>query len=396
MKTVLILGGGYTGAAVASKLKGACSVVVVERKDFQDHCIAALRGYAAAGKDVEPCIFPLQSALPHAVLVHDAVADVNDDGVRLESGAILKGYDYLVLATGSHHAIRVQARTAAEAKQEYEAGHQALKASKHCLIVGGGPVAVELAGELIHYHPELQITMATSGPSLLDKVPFEWMHAKVAEKLRGLSDKINIKTDTRVDYEGAVWKDRAFTVLDSPTTVAGADNVDLIINGAMLKVDTGFVSIGNKDSMGCLKVNAEHQLEGAPTTTFAVGDVASWDNKLAYLGGLQAEAVAKNIKAMLKGKSPKAKASNKLAAMLVPMGPTAGIGATPMPWPLRKLDNKMVKTIKGGDLFTAMFRKNVIPKKVTRKDRELQAQAIEALKAMAGDQADSLRIINRV
>ena len=41
---------------------------------------------------------------------------------------------------------------------------------KHALVVGGGPVGIELAGELADFQPHLKVTLATGGPALLDRV----------------------------------------------------------------------------------------------------------------------------------------------------------------------------------------------------------------------------------
>ncbi len=44
-----------------------------------------------------------------------------------------------------------------------------LVAAKHVAIVGAGPVGIEIAGEILHYHPEKQITLIYSGKHMLER-----------------------------------------------------------------------------------------------------------------------------------------------------------------------------------------------------------------------------------
>jgi NADH dehydrogenase FAD-containing subunit len=168
LPTVLILGAGYGGIAAANALQGSAHVIVVERKQYQDHCIATPRGLCNADF-AKSIVVDLHDALPHAIIINDSVTQVTMTTVQLASGVTL-GFDYLVVATGSQHAIRPKASTVADAQAEYQANVAILVRSKHALIVGGGPVAVETAGELAHFYPELKLTLVTSGSKLLDTV----------------------------------------------------------------------------------------------------------------------------------------------------------------------------------------------------------------------------------
>ena len=170
--SVVIIGAGYAGTALAAKLQGQADIIVIEKNDFQDHAVAGLRAYAKGSIDgaADNAIFSLADALPYATILQDTVTKVEAESISLSSGVVLSGYDYLVIATGSHHAIRVQSTTHAEAQVEYETIRTKLLECKNALIVGGGPVAVEMAGELGHAMPELALTLATSGKTLLDTV----------------------------------------------------------------------------------------------------------------------------------------------------------------------------------------------------------------------------------
>ena len=120
------------------------------------------------------------------------------------------------------------------------------------------------------------------------QVPFDWMSAKASETLLRIQPKTNIITNRRVeDVDGTDWKNNAVSGLQAPATVADQSGVDIIINAAVLRIDTGFMQVGTKDARGCLKVNEHYQLEGEGKNVFVIGDACAKDVKMGYLAGLQ-------------------------------------------------------------------------------------------------------------
>jgi thioredoxin reductase len=121
------------------------------------------------------------------------------------------------------------------------------------------------------------------------QIPFDWMSAKASETLLRIQPKTSIITNRRVeDVDGTDWKNNAVSELQAPATVADQSGVDVIINAAVLRIDTGFMQVGAKDARGCLKVNEHYQLEGAEgNNVFVIGDACAKDVKMGYLAGLQ-------------------------------------------------------------------------------------------------------------
>lgn len=66
--------------------------------------------------------------------------------------------------------MRTRATTAAAARQAYVEDHARLKICKHALVVGSGPVGVEMVGELGHFMPQLKVSMATRSELLIGGV----------------------------------------------------------------------------------------------------------------------------------------------------------------------------------------------------------------------------------
>ena len=78
-------------------------------------------------------------------------------------------YDYLVLCTGSSYSSSIKTNNASLAyrHQQMLAERDALREAQHVLIVGGGLVGVELAGEIAEALPAKRVTLVHSHERLL-------------------------------------------------------------------------------------------------------------------------------------------------------------------------------------------------------------------------------------
>jgi len=92
--------------------------------------------------------------LKQARVVQSAAESVSGSEVVTVAGDHVP-FDFLVLATGSTYSPPL---TKDERVKEYEAEAAKLKAANSVLIVGGGPVGVELAGEIAVDFPEKKVT----------------------------------------------------------------------------------------------------------------------------------------------------------------------------------------------------------------------------------------------
>lgn len=99
--TVVVVGGGYGGIAVAKALDETSDVVLVEPKDTFMHNIAALR--ALVDPSWLPRIFlPYAGLLTNGRVVRDRAVVVDPHRVVTASGEEIFA-DYIVLATGSRY-----------------------------------------------------------------------------------------------------------------------------------------------------------------------------------------------------------------------------------------------------------------------------------------------------
>jgi NADPH-dependent 2,4-dienoyl-CoA reductase/sulfur reductase-like enzyme len=99
--TVVVVGGGYGGTAVAKTLDEATNVVLVEPKDAFMHNVAAL--WALVDPSWWPRVFlPYDTLLANGRVVRDRAALVEPGRVLTASGEEISA-DYIVLATGSSY-----------------------------------------------------------------------------------------------------------------------------------------------------------------------------------------------------------------------------------------------------------------------------------------------------
>jgi NADH dehydrogenase FAD-containing subunit len=156
---VVVVGGGYGGTAVAKALDGDCQVVLIDPKDAFEHNVASLRAM------VDPSWTSRMYLDYHALLergrfVRGLAERIEPSRVVLESGEEIPA-DVVVIATGSSYPFPGKSGVAdsSEAADRFHAAHEALAAATRVLLVGAGPVGIELAGEIAAAWPAKQVTI---------------------------------------------------------------------------------------------------------------------------------------------------------------------------------------------------------------------------------------------
>src|ERR1700716_3045411 len=156
---VVVIGGGYGGAHLAKALDADVDVVLVEPKDAFVHNIGALR--ALVEPAFLPKIFlPYDRLLANGRVVRDRAVEVSAHRVVLASGEAIDA-DYIVLATGSRYPFpaKSDAHGAQDAMDNYRAAYSELTHADRVLLVGAGPVGIELAGEIVSKWPDKHVTL---------------------------------------------------------------------------------------------------------------------------------------------------------------------------------------------------------------------------------------------
>ncbi|GAO49766.1 FAD/NAD(P)-binding domain-containing protein [Saitoella complicata NRRL Y-17804] len=158
MKTVLIIGAGAAGLTLATTLSTtlppAHHLLLLDTRSYHFHAIAALRASTSPDPAYpsQICI-PLDKALDRGrgeVRQGEVVrVDKDTKEVVLRTGERV-GWDILVLAMGAKWGSPIDPHPdRSEALSQFAQTRSQIAGAKRILIVGGGSVGVELAGEIL-------------------------------------------------------------------------------------------------------------------------------------------------------------------------------------------------------------------------------------------------------
>ncbi|MEV4172881.1 FAD-dependent oxidoreductase [Nonomuraea sp. NPDC049709] len=326
--SVVVLGGGYGGYKVAKLLDDVADVTLVDPSDAFMHNVASWRALVEP-EWLDQIFLPYRRLLVHGRFVRDAAVAVDGRRVTLASGDTLEP-DYLVLATGSSYPFPAKAGKpdVAAAKAELRAAHEVLAGAERVLLVGAGPVGLELAGEIKASFPGKHVILADVAPDILPG-PFDQelraeLHRQLAElgvelklgsPLRELPSAppasaapIAIATEAGDKLTADVWY-RCFGVV--PRTD--------YLRGALAEA---------RDERGYVRVDEQLRVRGQERV-YAIGDITDADRNMAAYAGRQGELLAANLRAAITGEGETVAYERQPAMIIVPLGPDGGAGQLP-------------------------------------------------------------------
>lgn len=365
-KRVVIYGGGMAGAILAKELSHSVNVVLVDPNDYFEVPMATPRSLINPSF-ADSAIIPFAQALPHVTRIRGKLMELKPNGVglvQLSEGTTTQiSADVTVLATGSHFGnilMRGTDSTAPERKAFYRAYSQHLKAAQRILIVGGGPIGVEVAGEISEIYPQKAITMIESGERLL----------------KGTTAKASAVATNRLQQRGVTiyTQERLINAPCSPSEVFTQAGVATTSSGRQLAYDLLIWCTGGKPNTHYMTghyahlLNDKGQIKVAPSLRviglphiFALGDITDLDeNKMAWHITSQVKHAKINILRVLSGqlnesalKVHQAQTNNPM--MAVTLGsregvlylPVLGVVACPL----------LNRTAKAGHMLVPKYRK---------------------------------------
>ena len=278
MRRIVVLGAGISGLRIATELSKYGQVSVVDPKQFFEVPMAMPRQLSRPGK-LDSLID--YKRFPEGVTrIEGRALEVRLTEVELEDRRILQ-FDMLVIATGTNYRsnlVKPTSGSASDRLAHYQGLNRALVAAHTILIVGGGPIAVEVAGEILEEYPGKALTIIERQSRLLPTMSAKvgmWAHEFIQE--RGgtvlcddliiqpkvpLTD-VNMTPGTAVTRSGKEIKfDMALWFLGARPQVEYLKShfPEAINEGGEIKIDSWF-RIGGRNNM------------------FAVGDVTDLPHK---------------------------------------------------------------------------------------------------------------------
>ncbi|RIB08781.1 hypothetical protein C2G38_2210746 [Gigaspora rosea] len=339
---IIIVGGGYGGIAVAPKLESALykthNIILIERKTHFYHSIGGLRTVVEDGFEYKVLI-PYDNLFQHGgKIVHAIVTTIHKNEIIVDTetewGTNIP-FEYLIIATGSSH--NKPAKMTVDSKEEgiaeIIAQREAVKNANKILIIGGGPVGIELAGEIASvYQDKKEVTLVHSEDHLLtDQFP-----KKLPDLLTKQLNELNVKL---IFGEKIIFPSSGIGDGLSPLTL----ETD---KGTRIDSDVQFVAFGAKPNTEVIKTLDQSLIEQNTTLVkvkptlqlehddyahiFALGDITNIkESKLAYRAGLHADVVANNIIALINDKNLiDYKPGSEV--IFIPIGKDKGAGLLPI------------------------------------------------------------------
>ncbi|MCO1595492.1 FAD-dependent oxidoreductase [Micromonospora sp. RHAY321] len=358
-RTVVVVGGGYGGTAVAKALESQADVVLIDPRDAFVNVAGSLRALTRpdwAGN----MFFPFDTLLTRGTVIRGRVVSVDPGGVTLASGERVAA-DYLVLATGSSYAYpaRLDADSIDEALDDLRQTNKELASAERVLILGAGPVGLELAGEIKDVWPDKHVTIVDPADQLLPGFRSE-MRDDLHRQLDELG--IQLRLGTGLVAPLATEANRAAT-FTATTTDGDEITADIWFRAFGVRINSDYLADGRLTTLtpdGQVSVTETLNVRGPDHIlghVYAVGDLTDVaEDKMAAYALQHAEVVVRNIAAQLRGEQLTATYQPMPHPMiLVPLGSRHGVGQMPTPDGPAVVPAATVSEYKGTDLFTGRF-----------------------------------------
>ncbi|XP_076807000.1 ferroptosis suppressor protein 1-like [Clavelina lepadiformis] len=356
-KHIVVVGGGYGGSYLAFLLrkKNHCKVTLIDPKDAMIHSVGALR--TAVDKTYSKKLFLPYGKMLGDTFIQGSVVNLNSKNktLTLADGKTIT-YTHLVIATGSNTPFPAKvndldppALKAEESLKIFDDFRNELIASKKIVLVGGGAVGVELAGEIKTDYPDKEVTIINSRDFLISSRAKPAFQKKLAQALR--QKKITVLLNERVSNLDEVTVNKNVTGQVIKTEGGQTIECDMIIPCTGTKINNHFFKEELADAIndfGALCVNENLQVKGHDDI-FALGDVTDIpEEKMAYVAKMHAAVLAHNLTATKR--KLKTYKTGPLG-IVVPIGRDGGVAE----FKGMIMGNFLVKTMKSKDLFADMM-----------------------------------------
>ena len=154
------------------------NLIIIEKRNAYQHNAGGLRGLVSPGYENQIVVNydKWLDAKKGSKLVIGEAVDIKKGGegnnqfiVTTDSGEEIVG-DAVILATGAGQnqlgKTGDELTTDVQMKPYFKDYQEKIAKAKKVVIIGGGPVGIEMAGELKHFHPSVEVTVIHRGAAL--------------------------------------------------------------------------------------------------------------------------------------------------------------------------------------------------------------------------------------
>lgn len=352
MKNIVIVGGGVAGIGLAQALEkhkpalpSDVKIIVIDRRDYYYHIIAGLRAPVDAVLQEEATIpydRVFKASSPASILQAEATS-IDESFVHTQaadSGTSKIPYDLLVISTGSMWSQELNLPFARqEAIKKLASQGAEIAEAKKIIIVGGGAVGVELAGEIAEKYSgqkQKHVTLVHRGRALLNDVYPDKLRGSLKSQLesRGVDVLTGLSIDGELEAGEVTLSNGSRITCDLIyQTVGGRPNSDIVKS-----FDSGVIA-----ENGSIKVEKSFQVINHPKI-FAMGDVADLkEQKQAAKIGEHIPVVAMNLVSLCKESKLVSEYKGQKELIVVTVGRKGGAGWI-MGWNVGSFVSSVIKS----------------------------------------------------
>ncbi|KAF9026132.1 hypothetical protein BDZ89DRAFT_1134995 [Hymenopellis radicata] len=315
-RNIVVVGGNF-GAHVARSLSRSLdrtlyNLILINARPYRLHLIAAARMVVSDldNLDTEDTGFARYDKLFY-----------NNNGTFIcgTSGEKID-FSVLVLATGSIWGGPLAIPNGPEDVTRFIQGtRQMFKDAQNVVLVGGGPAAIELAGEIKEVWPDKGVTIVHRGSQLLTDIYTDKFRVGILRDLEARGSRTKGSRD-----QGRPNRTRPLSrfVLTPNLCIQQLPMWGTRPNTAYLASSLGADTLAEN---GCVKIRPTFQLHNH-TEIFAMGDIIDWPEvKQSLKANRHAVIVSKNVVNYLQGKSLK-EYKNNFEVLILTGGKRGGLG----------------------------------------------------------------------
>ena len=300
MPRVVVVGASFAGLYAAKGLRSVADVILIDASDEWEYT-PSVHEVIGGQRAPNTILTSLKDVLSGVEFVKGVAVAANESEVHVQiAGSIKKiPYDHLIISVGCSYAQPIKAQLASLDRREQLVEAQSLyRDASSVLIVGGGAVGVEVAGELAAHHT---VTLAARESELVGDLP-EAARRYALEALRSKKVRVQLSaTEERGSFDAHIKCYGA-----RPRTAWLADFVD-------------------RDARGFVRVDG--RCRTSVKNVWAAGDCVAKDAKqyLAAYAHFEGEYVASMVASEILGKAPPGAYVPPPRIVALALGPDDGV-----------------------------------------------------------------------
>lgn len=292
---LIILGGGFCGAIIAKKLdkRQDVDVILIDKKSYYEYT-PSIHKLISDREYLDKITIPFEKIVKKGRVVVDQLTNLTDQYVETINEKIT--YDYLIISTGIKYPIFLDDQENVFTLKSSTSAiqiNQKIVNAKQVLIIGGGLIGTEIAGELVTKMKDKHVTIVHSKERLIERNPTK--ASSYAQKFLERKGAKIIFNEKIVRHEGRIFISNKGSQIEADLAIwcAGIRWSPDYLNGFDPQIFT------NK---GALKVNDHLQLHGFENI-FVGGDVCSVsEEKTAQNARIHGSFIVKNMRKLMTNK----------------------------------------------------------------------------------------------